>query len=74
MRAPCVREWQVEVKTTSPFVLRMSAARRAIFSAKFGYFPILLAGKICVWRVADFLAIVEMFRREIWWIFVQDLD
>ena len=52
----------------------MSAARRAIFSAKFGYFPILLAGKICVWRVADFLAIVEMFRREIWWIFVQDLD
>jgi len=29
-----------------------------------------LAGKICVWRVADFLAISEIFRRKIWRIFV----
>jgi len=44
------------------------------FSVKFGYFFIWLAGKICVWRVADLLAIFAIFRRKIWRIFVQDLD
>jgi len=44
------------------------------FSAKFGYFFIWLAGKICVWWVADFLAIFETCRRKIWRIFVQVLD
>jgi len=44
------------------------------FSAKFGYFFIWLAGKICVWRVADFLATFEIFGRKIWRIFSRDLD
>jgi len=44
------------------------------FSAKFGYFFIWLAGKICFCRVADFLSIFKIFWLKIWRIFVQDLD
>jgi len=44
------------------------------FSAKIGCFFIWLAGKIRVWRVADFLAIFALFWRKIRRIFVQDLD
>jgi len=47
---------------------------KCYFSAKFGYFFIWLAGKIFVWRLADFLAISEIFWRKIWLIFVQNLD
>jgi len=31
-------------------------------------------GKICVWLVADLLAIFATFRRKVWRTFVQDLD
>jgi len=45
------------------------------FPAKFGYFFIWLAGKICFWRVADFLAILaENLADFCTLIFVQDLD
>jgi len=44
------------------------------FSAKFGYFLISLASKICVWRVVDVLATFAMFWRKIWRIFVQELN
>jgi len=44
------------------------------FPPKFGYFLIWLAGKICFWGVADFLAIFEIIWLKIWRIFVQDFD
>jgi len=44
------------------------------FFAKFGYFFIWLADKICDLWLADFLAIFETSRRKIWRIFVQVLD
>ena len=46
----------------------------AQFSAKIGYLLRWLSGKIFIRRLADFLAIFEIFRRKIWWIFVHNLD
>ena len=44
-----------------------------LFFRQIWLFFVWLAGKIRFWRVADFLAIFEIFWLKIWWIFVQDL-
>ena len=62
-----------EIKYCLKTLFWLSVAKCAIFSPNLAFF-IWLAGEICVWRVADFLAILAIFRRKFWRIFAQDLD
>jgi len=60
--------WTVYLQSSMYLRRRQQCCQMCYFSAKIGYFF------ICVWRVADYLAIFEIFWRKICRIFVQGLD
>jgi len=69
-----LKDLQQQDNRNEDYFLTAQCCQMCYFSAKFGYFLIWLAGKICFLRVADVLAIFEIFWLKIWRIFVQDLD